>query len=190
MTDAAIASPAAPAAPAPTTPAAPAAPATLPAGFPVAPSAFDAPEAVAARAEIKAKIGDSEFYKTLKAEKESGVSGPASKAWAELHAKGWPMAPGVSSQADVNAQADARVEGQWHTVFQGLNAQWSVSPEQEAEMRAGVVREDIRNFALQQRDLMIKDKAFYRRLLDGDMAAKEKWGRVVAVIGLRPVKVT
>jgi hypothetical protein len=64
-----------------------------------------------------------------------------------------------------------------------------VTPEQEAEMRGGVVREEFRNWALEQRDLLVKDKAFYRRLLDGDMAAKEKWGRVVALIGLRPVKV-
>jgi hypothetical protein len=74
-------------------------------------------------------------------------------------------------------------------VHSALGTQWQITPEQEAELRAGVVREDIRNLALQQRDLMVKDKAFYRRLLDGDMAAKEKWQRVIAVIGLRPVKV-
>lgn len=55
-------------------------------------------------------------------------------------------------------------------------------------MRTGVIREDLHRLALEQRDLMVKDKAFYRRLLDGDMAAKEKWGRIIAAVGLRPVK--
>ena len=98
----------------------PAAPSWQPAGIPVTPGAFDAPEAVAARAEIKTKIGDSAFYKELKAERERSVSGPASQAWADLHAKGYPSAPGVSSQADVNAHATARTEEQWNTFFSGL----------------------------------------------------------------------
>jgi hypothetical protein len=56
-------------------------------------------------------------------------------------------------------------------------------------MRGGVIREDLHKLALEQRDLLVKDKAFYRRLLDGDMAAKEKWSRTIAAIALRPVKV-
>ena len=144
---------------------------------------------MSAQAEIKAKIGDSEFYKTLKAEKESGVSGPASKAWSDLHAIGWPMAPGVSSQDDVNAQASARNEKDWSTFIAALGTQWQITPEQISELRSGIVREDVRNIAIQRCDAMTLDKAFRRRLFDGDRQAKEEWSKVVAVIGLRPVKV-
>jgi hypothetical protein len=166
-----------------------AAPSWQPAGMPVTPSAFDAPEAVRARAEIETLKADKTFYKSLLAEKERGVSGPANQKWADLHQKGWPLPTGIASQNDANAEALARNEKEWSTFISALGTQWQITPEQEAELRAGVVREDIRNLALQQRDLMVKDKAFYRRLLDGDMAAKEKWQRVIAVIGLRPVKV-
>jgi hypothetical protein len=170
--------------------AAPAAPAAAPVyrpeGFPVTPAAFHAPEAVAARAEIETLKADKQFYETLQAEKDRG--GPAHQKWAELHARGFPAPTAVASQDDVNAQANARNEQQWNTFFSGLRQQWSITPEQEAEMRAGVIREDLHKLALEQRALMIKDKAFYRRLLDGDMAAKEKWSRTIAAISLRPVK--
>ncbi|MFZ1969189.1 MAG: hypothetical protein WCB33_00900 [Bradyrhizobium sp.] len=152
------------------------------------PSAFEAAEAVNARAEINAKKSDPEFYKTLKAEKERGVSGPASQAWDALHKTGYPAPTGAASQSDVDAQASARVEKEWGTFFAGLRTMRPITPEQEIEMRTGVIREDLHRLALEQRDLMVKDKAFYRRLLDGDMAAKEKWGRIIAAVGLRPVK--
>lgn len=98
--------------------AAPAAPATAPkyqpVGFPVVPAAFDAPPAAAARAEIKEKIVDKEFYKSLIAERERGVTGPASQAWSELHARGWPSPPAVGSQADVDNQAKGRNAEMWN----------------------------------------------------------------------------
>jgi hypothetical protein len=155
----------------------------------VAPAAFDVPETAAARDAIKAKIADKECYQALIAVRQRGVTGLASQEWTGLHAKGWPAPTGATSQADVNMQAAARTEEQRGTLFTGLNAQWPATPENEAEIRGSVVREEIRNWAVQQRDLLVNDKAFYRRLLGGDMAAKEKWGRVVAIIGLRPVKV-
>jgi hypothetical protein len=173
---------------APVVPAAPAAPVYRPEGFPVTPAAFDASEAVSARAEIDSLKGDRDFYQALKAEKERGISGPASQRWQGLHAKGYPASTQVGSQADVDSQASARVEKEWSSFFSGLGQQWAVTPEQIAEIRGGVVREEIRNYAIQQIELMQKDKTFYRRLLDGDMAAKEKWGRMVAIKGLRPVK--
>jgi hypothetical protein len=166
----------------------PAAPAWRPEGMPVTPAAFNEPAAINARAEIKAKIGDRTFYETLKAERERGLSGPASQAWANLHSIGWPMAPGVSSQDDVNAQASARNEKGWSTFVAALGTQWQITPEQIAELRAGVVREDIRNIALQRRDAMLTDAAWRRRFFDGDRMAKEEWGKVVSVLGLRPVK--
>lgn len=165
----------------------PAAPKFMPVGFPVAPPAFNEAAAVAARAEIETLKGDKEFYAAMKAERERGLTGPASQKWAALHKSGFPSPTNIASQNDADAQASARTEQEWNSFFAGLRAMWSVTPEQEAEMRAGVIREDIRNLALQQRDLMVKDKTFYRRLLDGDMAAKEKWSRVIAAIALRPV---
>jgi hypothetical protein len=161
-------------------PAAPVAPAWQPAP----PVAFSAPEAAAARAEIETLKADKSFYKRLVVDKEPA----ANQKWAELHSKGWPTVPGVSSQNDVNAQVEARRAEQWNGFFAALG--WSPTPEQQAEMKAGVVREDIHKIALERRDAMIKDKVFYRRYLDGDRAAKEEWGKVIAVVGLRPVPAT
>jgi hypothetical protein len=149
-------------------------------------NSFEAPDAAAARAEVATLKADKEFFKTLQAEGERG--GPAHQKWAELHAKGWPAPIAPVSQDDVNAQAAARNERQWSTYIAGLGTQWQITPEQEAELRAGVIREDLHKQALQQRDLLTKDKAFYKRLLDGDVAAKEKWARVTAACSLRPVK--
>jgi hypothetical protein len=154
------------------------------------PSSFDAPEAASARAEIATLKADSDFFKTLQAEKDRG--GPAHQKWAELHAKGWPAPIAPVSQDDVNAQASARNEQQLNTYFAWFRSQWAIPPDQvaavEAEIRGGVIREDLHKLALEQRDLLVKDKAFYRRLLDGDMAAKEKWARTIAAIGLRRVR--
>ena len=60
-----------------------------------------------------------------------------------------------------------------------VSIEWSISPDQRGSRSGnsgGVIREDLHRLALEQRDLLVKDKAFYRRLLDGDMAAKEKVG--------------
>jgi hypothetical protein len=169
-------------------PAAPQAPAYRPEGFPVTPLAANAPEAIEARAEIEALKSDKDFYAALKAEGERGISGPASQKWRLLHQRANPAPTQVGSQADVNAQASARTEQEWSSFFAGLRSQWAVTAEQEAELKSGVVRAEIRDFAIQQIELMQKDKAFYRRLLDGDMEAKSRWGRMVAIRGLRPVK--
>jgi hypothetical protein len=157
--------------------------------MPIVPAAYESKEATSARAEVETLKADKTFYKSLLEEKERGVSGPINQKWADLHRRGWPSPTAVSSQDDVNAQVSARTEEQWNTFFSGLRTQWSVTPEQMAEMRAGVVREEYRNWALEQRDLLVKDKIWYRKLLDGDIAAKERWARVIALIGLRPVKV-
>jgi hypothetical protein len=42
--------------------------------------------------------------------------------------------------------------------------------------------------ALQEKARMIADKDFRRRLFDGDMVAKEKWGRTIAALSLKPVR--
>jgi hypothetical protein len=164
------------------------APAWQPAGMPVTPAGFDEPAAVAARSEIKAKIGDKEFYQALKAERERGASGPASTEWAALHRTGWPAAPEVRSQADVDAQANARLEDQWNSYFAALQARFSLTEQNRAELRAGVIREDLRRFALDEKDRLIKDKSFRTRLLDGERAANQQWGMITSMLSLRPVK--
>jgi hypothetical protein len=155
---------------------------------PTAPPGYDAPEAVSARAEIETLKADKTFYKSLLEEKEKGITGPANQKWADLHKRGWPLPTGIASESDANAEASARNEKEWSTFIAALGTQWQITPEQIAELRSGVIREDLHKLALQQRDLMVRDKIFYRKLLDGDMAAKEKWQRVIAAISLRPVK--
>jgi hypothetical protein len=159
-------------------------PPAVPAWQPALPIGYDAPEAVSARAEIKDRIADKEFGAKLLRKDEA-----ATKEWDALHKAGYPAPQQITSADDVQAQAAARNEKEWSTFIAALGTQWQITPEQISELRNGVVREDIRNIALQRRDAMVKDKAWYRRLLDGDRQAKEEWSKVVADIGLRPVKV-
>ena len=168
----------------------PAPPSFMPAGFPVAPAAFDAPEAAAARAEIKDKIADKEFYKSLIAERGSGVTGPASLAWAELHKRGYPSAPAITSQADVDSQAANRNAELWNAHLADLRSRFPLTEAQELEIRAGVVDERVHRAAVEEKDRLIKDRAFYRRLLDGDREANRQWGLLTSLLALRPVKRT
>lgn len=173
---------------APGVPAAAPAPSWRPAGMPVTPAAFDAPEAQAARAEIQTKIGDKEFYQVLKAERERGVTGPATTRWAELHKLGWPAPTAITSPNDVRAQADARLEEQWNGYFSALQARFSLTEENRAELRSGVIKPELHAWARDEKDRLIKDKSFRTRLLDGDRAANQQWGMIVSMLSLRPVR--
>lgn len=164
-------------------------PPAAPAWQPALPIGYDAPEATSARAEIETLKADKNFYKFLIEEKERGVSGPANQRWSDLHRRGWPAPTAVTSQDDINAQGSARNEKEWSSFIAALGTQWQITPDQISELRLGVIREDLRNLALQQRDLMVRDKTFYRKLLDVNIEAKEKWQRVITAIGLRPIKV-
>jgi hypothetical protein len=166
------------------------APKFMPEGFPVAPPAYNAPEAVAARATIEERKGDKEFYKLLVAERSRGVTGPASQEWAALHAAGWPSPPAIQSQADVDSQSVARNADLWDRHIADLKTRFPLSAEQEAEIRAGIVSLNVRQWAIEQKDRMVKDRAFYKRLMDGDREANGEWGRVTAILSLRPVKRT
>jgi len=176
------------AAPPPTAPAPAAAPAWQPAGMPVTPAAFDAPEAVAARAEIKSKISDKEFYKALVAERERGITGPASQAWSGLHAKGYPAATAVTSQADVDNQAAGRNAQAWDGYIQALKQRTDLSEAQIAEIRSGVVNETAYAWAREEKDRLIKDRSFRTKLLDGDRQANRDWTLVTSILSLRPVR--
>jgi hypothetical protein len=170
-------------------PAPAAAPSYQPVGMPVTPAAFDAPEAQAARAEIRTKIADRTFYETLKSERERGVTGPATTAWANLHKTGFPSATEIASQSDVDGQAAARDAEAWNgyvsTIKQDIP---HLTEQQEAEIRAGITNQVSRDWALREKDRMIKDPSFRRKLLDGGRAEREDWARVNAILSMRVVR--
>jgi hypothetical protein len=162
------------------------APAWQPVGMPITPPAFDAPEAVAARAEIKAKIGDSEFYKSLKAEREQGVSGPASKAWSDLHRAGWPAPQAVTSPSDADAQEVARNEEMRNGFFAAMAPRIALTEQNKQELREGLVNKDLHAWAQDEKSRLIRDANFRRRLLDGDRAAAKDWSIVTLLLGMKP----
>jgi hypothetical protein len=163
-------------------------PSFMPEGFPVAPPGFNEAAAVAARAKIEERKGDKEFYKLLVAERSRGVTGPASQEWAGLHAAGYPSPAAIESQADVDGQGRARNAEQWDSYIGNLKTRFPLTAEQEAEIRGGVVDVGVRQWTIEQKDRLVKDLAFYKRLMDGERAANDEWGRVTAILSLRPVK--
>jgi hypothetical protein len=167
---------------------APAAPAWQPAGMPVAPPAFRAPEAAAARATIEQRKGDKDFYKAMVAERERGVMGPASQEWAALHKTGYPSPPAIQSQADIDQQATGRNAEMWNSYIADLKTRFPLTEQQEAEIRSGIVDEKSHKWAQEEKARLIKDRAFYRRYLDGDRAAIKDWGLLTSLLALRPVK--
>ena len=50
--------------------------------------------------------------------------------------------------------------------------------------------ERVHRAAIEEKDRLIKDRAFYRRLLDGDREANRQWGLLTSLLALRPVKRT
>ena len=162
-----------------------AAPSFQPVGMPVVPAAFDAPEAVAARATVKERIGDVDFYKALKSERERGVTGPASTEWSALHRAGWPNVAAVATPTDIQTQANARLEEQWNGYFAALQSRFNLSEENRVELRSGVIREDLHRYARDEKDRLIRDKTFRTRLLDGERAANQQWGMITCMLSLR-----
>jgi hypothetical protein len=136
----------------------------------------------AALAEIETLKSDKVWYQQLRA-----GSVEAKERWNALQKVAF-APPVITSPEDVAAQEAGRREDAMNSYVAGLKTQWSVTPENEKEIRAGVIREQERNWALEEKARLIKDRAFYRKLLDGDREAKDRWGRVVAMISLKPVK--
>jgi hypothetical protein len=135
--------------PAPSAPPPP--PSFMPAGMPVAPPAFNAPEAVAARVTIEQRKGDKDFYKAMVAERERGVSGPASEEWAGLHKIGYPAPIATASQADIDSQAAARHAEFMNLHIADLKTRCPLTDQQEAEIRSGVVDEVSHRWAQEER---------------------------------------
>jgi hypothetical protein len=171
----------------PVAPAAPVAAPQPPSGMPATPAAFNSPEAVAARAQIATHIQDVKFRERLMSSDQE-VKSVALGEWTKLHKTGYPVPEGIASQDDVNAQAAARNAEQWNSHIGWVRERMSLTAEQEAEIRGGVVPEAARRWAEEQKNLLVKDKGFYRRLLDGDRAAKKDWTIVTEMLALRPVK--
>jgi hypothetical protein len=169
---------------APAAPAAPATPSFMPAGFPATPEVFNAPEAVAARKEIELLKSDKEFGKRLLAKDPAAFA-----QWSAAHKAGYPAAQQITSAEDVNSQVAARVAQEWDTHFTWLRQRFDLTPEHQAEVKAGVIRADIHQWAKDEKDRLIRDKNWYRRLLDGDRKASDEWERIKLMLSLRPVKV-
>ena len=174
-------------------------PASAPATTPAAPPAAAPPTAAptvgttdllgaqlspeAAREQIASRISDKEFGKRLLAKEPAAFA-----EWSALHKAAYPSAQQIASAEDVNSQAAARNEEQWNTYFGWLKQRFALTPENEAEIRGGVIRSEIHQWAREEKDRLIHDKGWYKRLLDGDRQASADWERIKLMLSLRPVK--
>ncbi len=124
----------------------------------------------------------------MKAERERGITGPASQQWAGLHKTGYPSAPAIASQADIDGQAAARHVEWMNMHIADLKTRCPLTEQQELEIRSGIVDEASHRWAREEKERLIKDKSFYRRLLDGDRTANKEWNLLISLLALRPVK--
>jgi hypothetical protein len=158
------------------------APAPAPAATPVGVSALDGPATPEeARAAIEAKIGDKDFYAKIKAQDPI-----ARQEWDRLHKIAYP-APVASGPQHVSEQmrreAAQREQGLMTLAEHGgLNA----TQVGEIRNRTPVTREE-HDFAVREKDRMIKDAGFRQRLLSHDRTAANEWFRVVQLSAL-PVR--
>lgn len=161
--------------------AAAAAAAAAPAADTPAPVESLTPEA--ARAEIEALKGDNSFYKRLVVEKDEA----SNSRWSALHKQAFP-APAPLTPEQMPAHEAARIEQDWNNYFSFIGQRFPLNAEQQAEIRNGVVNADLHKWAQEEKGRLIKDRGFYRKLLDGDRQANKDWGIVTSVLSLRPVK--
>jgi hypothetical protein len=151
--------------------------------MPVTPAAFDAPEAVAARAEIDALKSDREFFKQLNAERDRGQAGAALQRWTALHRTGWPSdrpnEPGPAPQVVEQAHAERII---YWKQFADL------TPENEAQIRKGeaYINEIERAQADKQR--FLQDREWYQRFKAGDRVARSQWAWVQILLSCRPIQ--
>jgi hypothetical protein len=94
----------------------------------------------------------------------------------------------VASVDDVNAQAAARSEEIWNGYIGALKQRFPLTSEQEAEIRSGVISAEAHAFAREEKDRLLKDRSFGRKVLDGDPEANKKWGLITSMLSLRPVR--
>ena len=187
MTDAPVAPAAVPAAPNEGN--AQSAPSWQPIGMPVTPVEYNHPAAIEARAKIDQLKGNPDFYKQLHAEKDRGLSGAARQEWDRLHKVGYPVPTEITSQQDVDSQNAARNNEQLNGYVAFIkNDVPGLTEVQEAELRAGVTNQISRDWAVREKEIMIRSSDFRRKLLDGSRAEREAWAKVNAILAMRVVK--
>lgn len=157
------------------------APVVPPAPDPIT-AAFNQPEAVQARAQIDTLKGDKEFYAKLQQKDPA-----AHRLWSDLHKSGFPAPAEIRSQADVESQASARNAEFWNNHIAALRAQFPLTPNQEAEIRSGIVDAAAHRWATEEKQRLISDRAWRTRYFDGDRQARLDWGLVLQILSLRPV---
>lgn len=74
------------------------------------------------------------------------------------------------------------------TFFSALEQHASLSDEQRAEIRSGVINEKLHKWPREEKDRLVKDRECRVKLLDGNRGASQQWQLVLAMLGLRPVK--
>jgi hypothetical protein len=157
------------------------APSWQPIGVPVTPAAFDAPEAVAARAAIQER--QAEFYDRMVVKKD-----PAALAeWTALHKAGNPRPSEINTAEDVKAYV-ATDEGrrgyqahQEHVSWLTREAQLTPQQQYDVNNRTPVSQAE-KDWASAEIEAMKHDKEFYRRLNAGDRAAKSHWLRMNQIL--------
>src|SRR5690242_1570600 len=115
----------------------------------------------AAQAAIRDRIADRDFGKKLLAKDEA-----ASKEWGELHRQAFPTPHNVATAEDINNQAAARAAQQWNGYIGALKQRFPLTDTQESEIRSGVVNAEVFAWAKDQKEQMLKDRAFRVKLLD------------------------
>jgi hypothetical protein len=105
-----------------------------------------------------------------------------------LHRKGWSSPTAITSQADAENQAASRGAEQMNSYVNFIRQSVDLTPAQEAEVRNNVTNPESYDWAVRQKEQCIKDRGFYRRLLDGGMAERAHWARVNAILAMRVVR--
>jgi hypothetical protein len=142
----------------------------------------------AARETIESRKSDREFGKRLLSA-DPEVKAAAQAEWTQLHKTAYPAPQQVASQDDVNAQEAARTAERWDTYIAMMKQHMNLNPQQEAEIRSGVVDEVSYRWAVEEKARLLKDRSFCRDVLDNKREAKQWWGGVIAILSLKPVRV-
>jgi hypothetical protein len=147
-----------------------------------APSPVEQMTVEQARATIEARKGDRDFYNRLQKQDPS-----AHAEWTGLHKRAFPAPATITLTQDVNNQAAARREQGWSDYLAMVRQDISLTPEQEASVRAGEVDEQLYKRAQEDKERLIRDRAWYQRLVNGDREARHQWAWVRLVLSPKPV---
>jgi hypothetical protein len=147
---------------------------------PAAPVASDlgalTPEA--AQAAIQSRINDKEFYARLTGI-DAALKAAASAEWSQLHRLAHPRPTDIASEADVALQAAARQAEEINHYLAAYLKIADLSPLQQEEIRTlKPIPAEAKQFAKAEIERMKRDKAFVRRVLDGDREATSVWSRM------------